>query len=1638
MGKLAQACEDLAEGRRADQAWQRLIGDPASGVPSLIFTECPIAIQNGKLSELELSFKLLATNEAGEEATKQHQQLLTLETGASRLETIRQAVACAYLAICTTQPLAHNAIDEVTKWAPRAMGLVDGVSSDDLKLSMMETTDTIITRALDAIDNDAKEKRCFAHSATRWFAGITQSPAYELTIPILLFDSRDNSGTVAELHLKRFDSGTGRLYASPHTKLQLETHADTRTGLDNAWEAVQHQLGRSDVDVEWDLSGANSISGRSAEAAFHIGLKLLLTGAPYNRQCLVSAMVNEDRKLNHVGGINENGNPKLQAASTLVRGRSDVTVITSQANRLSAPEEAMWKAKGVTLTTCGCVDDALQIVSRQLALLDELLRSQIDLICRQAEKRFDRPVESLDDFNRYVIPMRVAQGLRPDVEDVDDDSIELSQTEDADSEGNEETERQVVPWDEFRAQCTGHSIVLGDPGFGKTTLFWHVIAESCRQTREQLWAGTPISEIDLAFYLPASQLPEIDPNRTVADGLVSAINAYGGLDEDIQSFVADKVVAGQCLLCVDALDEVSDSRVAEQFLTRIGKDHPGVQLLLSSRLTGFSRPPIEIVDENQVELMPFTLDQMRATVETWFDDPELTEDVWKTVSDGRLSDVLRSPILLNLARGQVADCVSAGKPIPTWQRRTELYDDFVQLGLRQHRDRTSKLFEEMELDEFPFLLQELALALWQEDAKQTIVSRTRLRQHMKQIIKDRDLWGMKDRFPRLLADLQDCGVLVPVTVNDEDPRMMFLHRTIGEYLAGQCLARRIEDGDAEAWLVIEKQCWVPAWKQIILFCAGTLQDAGPLLLKLKQDKCTVDNPLGDDLLRHRLLLAAQCLPEFASYDESIKQDITDQVMQSSRMGFGVLTDEAVGALRALIAVGAKYRDDPIQVRLRIETSTACLSPAAYSHEFFDFLLEKLWDACESDDRRMIKTKRPPAPFARALVAICDTIDVDQLRRSADRPADQYWRVVGAVFREASHEKSKHVELNAEFLRHLSACWFDTSIQKPTLGLTQAVAHMPEVSESVLRESSILIECSRVLADATAGDLHQRALALITSLGDIACRDNALVSSIAQLKFTAPTRVVADVMEALRPSLANSCFIDELVSSIEASDGARRRTGIEMLVSLRATRCEQWHRALEILLSNADCKRTFVRHFAEHSSLELVKTVNRLLRSGHRPVGLQAVEALVNSTAKSEFSGPPMGRLECLDNLMPAVVCEHGLTVFHTPETLEAISSSKELGVRLLLPALLGMACIHRPTTQLVDWGISKITDVDISAEDRATIAGAMTRMSPGFVRYLREQVVRTGLESKFDDQLSLATAICDDPDKAVALIRNSEGDWESKMDAIANLDLRSVSDPDLIELVLSRLHERSRRKIQIVSCALESIAPEGITRVAADRIVQAMCGRHSREFVTSAAGLVRENPAVFSEPLSTAYQDPDNPGHDDLGEVLPALGNFLVERPLFDTVESEAVSNDRRIAARARRLLARALNYCDPGHRERILLVAGGSVGATSNIGLFNHAEVKGELVAWLVEQLNHEDPVIVKLAARMLVDRERSARHWKERRSLISTFTSLLPSRFPLSMQPDSEGVFQSLARASVGCFRFFRQNDGSGLATKVDEATN
>ena len=122
---------------------------------------------------------------------------------------------------------------------------------------------------------------------------------------------------------------------------------------------------------------------------------------------------------------------------------------------------------------------------------------------------------------------------------------------------------------------------------------------------------------------------------------------------------------------------------------------------------------------------------------------------------------------------------------------------------------------------------------------------------------------------------------------------------------------------------IDKKTWLPEWQEVIVLLAGQLRGPRPLLKMLSNPRRTRTNPRGDDYFRHRLALAALCLPEIPSDIRTRESEIVDRITTAtfSRWweweinGIAAAVPHLTHALPALGQVNGRMKGTPLLERL---------------------------------------------------------------------------------------------------------------------------------------------------------------------------------------------------------------------------------------------------------------------------------------------------------------------------------------------------------------------------------------------------------------------------------------------------------------------------------------------------------------------------------------------------------------------------------------------------------------------------------------------------------------------------------------------------------------------------------------------------
>jgi Trypsin-like peptidase domain len=531
-----------------------------------------------------------------------------------------------------------------------------------------------------------------------------------------------------------------------------------------------------------------------------------------------------------------------------------------------------------------------EVVDQPLADdLRRVLKLQVDHLLEEASVRFDRPLADWSSFTVLAVPMRVALGARPQLTaqqaEAEERGRAIGDVEPARLEDRESSaahagsdRRETIPWEALRLKLN-RLVLLGDPGYGKSTLLLHEAARRCREALESLAMRPPaLAGLTFAVFADAAKLARQLDRRRGATTFVDAIFSCGPSLDDCEAGAIAKIRQsiddGRCLLVIDALDEVP-SELEEDFDEALRGFCGAVdraRLLLSSRTADFRRNPFETISAHAqslagapgagsrvekpgaelAELLPFEIGQMETAVRGWFADVKSTaQSVWShIVQRTHLLSVLRNPLMLRLACLAAADASSRGQPLPAWERQVDLYESFLREAERRLERRRRLSHEQSAL--FATFAAAVAARLvcadvrrarWEESTAAEAVAEIRARHAALQGVN----LGLKE--------LYAAGILIREHQKRTAATVVFSHRTIGEYLTARHLARLADQASSDDTSpMVDRHAWLPEWRPIVLFFVGRLADPLPFVRRLADWK-------RDDYFRHRLALAARCLSE---------------------------------------------------------------------------------------------------------------------------------------------------------------------------------------------------------------------------------------------------------------------------------------------------------------------------------------------------------------------------------------------------------------------------------------------------------------------------------------------------------------------------------------------------------------------------------------------------------------------------------------------------------------------------------------------------------------------------------------------------------------------------------------------------------
>ena len=466
-------------------------------------------------------------------------------------------------------------------------------------------------------------------------------------------------------------------------------------------------------------------------------------------------------------------------------------------------------------------------------------------------------------------------------------------------------------------------MLLGPPGQGKSFLAEMTASRLATEAilrLDQRDNPASLDEVPLPLPLSLTSLRDQFPKAgrisetQVQDAILAVLNErFVALANETKSYLRKHLTDANVWLFLDGLDEVDQAapglRAVLQFTANVqgrvlvgGRPYGLTDHIETLRVSlfGLSAAAGQIPESVKAyRLAPFDPGQIKSFTGQWFDNADDVPIAFQKLLGGSPSVRLlaRIPFLLSLL---CAVAVDSADQIGEEVTRSELYELALKMLFAVPRPRW---FDKLRYGKWRGFL--ARMSLWLIGRDENAVRRPHIRgeQELEALLARKTLHTAPTPLNRnlegdweqasinlreeLLDQLQDGGrmrLLVRDRVDKGVIHYVFAPRSFAEYLAGWCLAElaNTDDGtnldrELPLWLgewlggqklrdVFDKLSWRADWHEVIKFAAGQLSNPAELLRLLADltDEDTPRDPGKDDVFRHRLALAAECLPAIRS------------------------------------------------------------------------------------------------------------------------------------------------------------------------------------------------------------------------------------------------------------------------------------------------------------------------------------------------------------------------------------------------------------------------------------------------------------------------------------------------------------------------------------------------------------------------------------------------------------------------------------------------------------------------------------------------------------------------------------------------------------------------------------------------------
>ena len=717
--------------------------------------------------------------------------------------------------------------------------------------------------------------------------GLQEAPTWTVRLRVLL-DATVRTGEMPVLHLQLHPAhDQQRAWSADPVRLGC-TLLDQKflDALDCAWKLTKDQLPRS-CRITWGLEMTHEsrhLGGPSAGAVFAAGLLGLARELEFDTGVAMTAAINTQGELHSVGSVPQ----KIQKATQ--QGVRQFVLCPEDSGKHR--DKLQTDCPGITILTASHVEDTLEHLTGQAREVRLFLEKLIDQGLLQNVRQKPRHVVTGKDIEAFCLRPRVVDAdrweqLKKHREDNAKSGARAPTRDDADyiMPSHEEYlrsggEHSVTPHD-LTPPKDSRQILEGEPGEGKTTALWLMVADQCRELLKCQTAGEPVTTA-AGYRVPlAVPLGTIDETRRqqsllqiARDHVLQMVRLPQRDEENLKQWLDKKIQDNEYTLYLDALDELPQGERGQRWLWQeLDSLDVNVPLLLTTRTSVAQQARIRIRNPRRFRMVCFGHRQIGDFVKRYFrEEQDLAREL---MNRQRMSPGPRQLMQLPLLLGLLCELKQSYPKEELPKTRTELLKKGLHQLFRRGDARRKTEYSPSDHDEKEQVLRHVA---WRfHEAQPVSMPQRKLLKEIRENLPEfrKDIPGRPDE--ALLTEFVTDGILV--LTGTETYR--FVLRSFHEYCLAGWIANeapfckdpdhflQVVTGDANAWARTDWGELNPldeeSWKHIWPIVAGQMKERGGWLLGTWRTRIDPANWHFD------LQVVAQCVTEVGLHHNEARE-----------------------------------------------------------------------------------------------------------------------------------------------------------------------------------------------------------------------------------------------------------------------------------------------------------------------------------------------------------------------------------------------------------------------------------------------------------------------------------------------------------------------------------------------------------------------------------------------------------------------------------------------------------------------------------------------------------------------------------------------------------------------------------------------